>query len=58
MFAKEPRLHPSHELLLSLLFVFFLLNLLKLLIVFLSLRYWVPAENENNQDEADDDEVP
>jgi|LakMenE18May11ns_1017448.scaffolds.fasta_scaffold6182272_1 hypothetical protein len=20
-------------------------------------RYWVPAENENNQDEADDDEV-
>jgi hypothetical protein len=21
------------------------------------LRYWVPAENENNQDEADDDEV-
>ena len=57
MFAKEPRLHPSHELL-SLLFVFFLLNFLKLLIVFLSLRYWVPAENENNQDEADDDEVP
>ena len=57
MFAKEPRLHPSHELL-SLFFVFFLLNLLKLLIVFLSLRYWVPAENENNQDEADDDEVP
>ena len=58
MFAKEPRLHPSHELLLSRLFVFFLLNFLKLLIVFLSLRYWVPAENENNQDEADDDEVP
>ena len=57
MFAKEPRLHPSHELL-SLLFGFFLLNLLKLLIVFLSLRYWVPAETENNQDDADDDEVP